>query len=417
MTKLTLSAEDLDAYLPEKATSKAFSRPRLEVKQRGLAWGRGVLERLDRDGVALEMEASDEHPTLRNQRRVQCQWVFFWRTGDARRAVETLLDQGRSVAELVQDPHPSTRHACLALCITSSRVEVGVLLHASARIDVDNLLARLGHADGSQSLVASIRALPEAFEASSRCGDASPPMGSGLGCSTATSDEIVAALRAAVSDDGPRHLWVGWTLSRQVVLDHAEVLGQNLEDAIVALGRVYQQIAWSRSNDFIDLSSRVEVARLARERNHAEASARTDRWRAQRDAEVEQSRGAGSRQAGSWQRGARAGNGSSPLGERGEPTLSRESSGVALRSDATRGAGQMSDRGIAAGVRVRVKTGPFADRVGVVSDVDSNRGARVMLGLLATRFALHDLEMVQGGRERPNFQSSHRRSGASRKAR
>lgn len=411
MTTLTLAAEDLDAYLPEKATSKAFSRPRLEVKQRGLAWGRRVLDRLERDGVALEMQASDEHPTVRNQQRVQCQWVFFWRTGDARRAVETLLDQGRSVAELVQDPHPSTRHACLALCITSSRVEVGVLLHVGAKVDVDNLLARLDDPEGSESLVSAIGALPEAFEISSRRGDPPCAVRAGLGCSSSTPEEIRSALRAAVADDPAGHLWIGWTLSREVVLDNAEVLGQDLQDAIVALGRIYEHVAWSRSNDYIDLSSRVEVARLARERNHVEAAARTDRWRARRDAEAEQSR-----EQGRWHRGARAG-GSAGRSERGESGHARDNGAAPLRSDATRGTTAPSERGITSGTKVRVMTGPFADRVGVVSDVDSKGGARVMLGLLATRFAVHDLEVVVDVRDRPALQSSHRRSGASRKVR
>ncbi len=61
------------------------------------------------------------------------------------------------------------------------------------------------------------------------------------------------------------------------------------------------------------------------------------------------------------------------------------------------------------GVKVRVLSGPFADKVGVVGDLDGRGGARVLLGLLATRLEVADLEPVVEGRDRPALQSSHRK--------
>jgi hypothetical protein len=53
--------------------------------------------------------------------------------------------------------------------------------------------------------------------------------------------------------------------------------------------------------------------------------------------------------------------------------------------------------------------GPFADKQGVVSEIDGRGGARVLLGLLSTRLDVVDLELVVEGRERPALHSSHRR--------
>ena len=49
---LNLNARDFDAYAAEKATSNAYSRPRLEVKQRALFWARAVVARLAVEGLA-----------------------------------------------------------------------------------------------------------------------------------------------------------------------------------------------------------------------------------------------------------------------------------------------------------------------------------------------------------------------------
>jgi hypothetical protein len=60
------------------------------------------------------------------------------------------------------------------------------------------------------------------------------------------------------------------------------------------------------------------------------------------------------------------------------------------------------------GSRVRVLGGPFAGRVGVISELDGKGGARVTLGLLSARVLLENLRPAREG-ERPNLRSSHRR--------
>jgi hypothetical protein len=63
---------------------------------------------------------------------------------------------------------------------------------------------------------------------------------------------------------------------------------------------------------------------------------------------------------------------------------------------------------LAVGAKVRVLGGPFAGRVGVISELDGRGGARVTLGLLSARVLLENLrparELV-----RPSLKSSHRR--------
>jgi KOW motif len=59
------------------------------------------------------------------------------------------------------------------------------------------------------------------------------------------------------------------------------------------------------------------------------------------------------------------------------------------------------------GAKVRVLGGPFAGRVGVISELDGKGGARVTLGLLSARVLLENLGLAAVF-TRPSLKSSHR---------
>lgn len=61
------------------------------------------------------------------------------------------------------------------------------------------------------------------------------------------------------------------------------------------------------------------------------------------------------------------------------------------------------------GSQVRVLGGAFEGKTGVVQELDGRGGARVMIGLLATRIEVRDLIVVSAGRGRPVLASSHRK--------
>lgn len=479
---LHLTARDFDAYAAEKATSKAYSRPRLEVKQRALAWTRGVVTRLAELGISVDVHGSDEHPSIRNKHRADCQWVFFWRDQAARDELDRLLDRGRSISEAIDDPSPYTRHAFLGLRLSEGEVEVCFAVHPDAKVDIDNLRARLatcpaeseGATDEGASplaaeLTGALRALPEQFSFGAVGGDR-------VACSAATSDAIAAMLRRAA--DGQVPLWIGWSVPRGTAIEHTDILDEQLEDALVALAPIYRLVAWSRENDHVALDRKLEGIEQERARAHAEIEAENERWRieqaAARERSMEQARARGDeRVEGSLParrptlatlfntgRGSASaapsttGRGSAsavpsrtsgpgraepmrsapkPAGEPAAPGARRPApSPVTEQADrqmtrrpapdpAPRPLGEPDApaRPVAAenakagvvekGSRVRVLSGPFGDKIGVISELDGRGGARVLLGLLATRLDLDDLELVLDGRERPSLPSSHRK--------
>jgi hypothetical protein len=451
---LNLTARDFDAYTAEKATSNAYSRPRLEVKQRALAWARGVVARLAALGIAVDVEGSDEHPSLRNKKRVDCQWVFFWRSPAARDELDRLLEAGRSIAEeldeavhdngaagrpagaLVPPPGPYTRHAFLALRIDAGAVDVCFAVPPRAKVDADNLRARL--ADGAEALTreltAALAALPEQFAIGVAPEDRVP-------ASSAAPEAIRAMIDRAAAGGLP--LWIGWSVGRDTAVAHADILDEQLEDAIIALAPIYRLVAWARDNDHIALDRRMESVVEERARAHAAAEAETERWRAEQ-AEARQRAAEQARERAVRDEDARRGastpprrpsldalfSGLPPRGARPpkaepqKPPRSRPAEPPAPPPRAPRPAAPSAEAPAAPpaspvqasataeiekGGKVRVLSGPFADKIGVVGELDGRGGARVLLGLLSTRLDLAELEPVVEGRERPAMQSSHRR--------
>ncbi len=283
-SSLALTDRDFDAYLPEKATSNAFTRPRLEVKQRALAWARSVTARLAEQGFGASVHATDEHPSLRNKRRVEAQWVFFWRDEAARDELDRLLERARSIADVIDDPSPYTRHAFLALRIDAGAIEVCFAVHPEAKVDIDNLRARLGAGAEhlAEELAKALQALPDQFEvrAGGESGEAMR-----LPCSAATPEQIAAVLDRCTNENVP--LWIGWRVPRATALAHAEIVDDQLEDAVLALFPVYRLIAWSRDNDRIGVEGEIEDRKAEQAKNHAEVVALDEKWKADQAAERE----------------------------------------------------------------------------------------------------------------------------------
>jgi hypothetical protein len=446
---LNLTARDFDAYTAEKATSKAYSRPRLEVKQRALAWARGVVARLAELGIAVDVHGSDEHPSLRNKNRVECQWVFFWRDPAARDELERLLDRGRSIADAIDDPSPYTRHAFLALRLDTRAVEVCFAVHPEAQVDVDNLRARLADGEGALAgeLMAALSALPDEFAIGVAGGDR-------LATHAATPETIRSMIERAAAGQVP--LWIGWSVTRETAIEHSTLLDEQLEDALVALAPIYRLVAWSRENDRIALDRRIETAEQERARAHAEAEAQTERWRAEqaeaRRRSLEQARprtvvgpqarshapprrpsldtlfsppspspkASPEREGGRERERERERERGGSLPQARPPAVAEPPREAADRAEGNpRPTAPSAPAVIEKGTRVRVLAGPFADKIGVVGELDGRGGARVLLGLLSTRLDVTALEPAVEGRERPALQSSHRRPQppAPRKAR
>jgi hypothetical protein len=430
---LRLTNADFDAYLPERATSNAFTRPRLELKQRMLAWAKGVVARLAELGVHVEVAASDEHPSLRNGRRVDYQRVFFWRDASGRAQIEKLIDRKKSLSAAIGDPAPHQSHAFLALRIDAKQLEVGVEVHPDAWVDTRNLRARLADPALTLELTSALEALPEQFAVgvadggssagqSGQAGRGAPEIPDRIEAQKVTSETVRTLLDRGEREG--RSLWIGWSVPRDVVITHSAVLGDQLEDAALALGPIYKLIAWAPDNDVIVLGREVESAKLDRARAHDEAERERSAWEARRardrDSEGRKRRELPPTESAdvpsvSDRSDRKRRHEAEPAREAAKPAKRDKRAEIVkppLRS-LSRRAPRVTEvdpsAPIEKGTRVQVLAGPFVGKIGVVQELDGKGAARVMLGLLAARLEVKNLIASAEGKDRPALATSHRK--------
>ncbi len=307
-------------------------------------------------------------------------------------------------------PEPGKR-ARLALSITPVHIEVALQVPPNA---LDGLRWHLATPERSLELITALESLPEQFTVglAERAEAQAGKERARVPASSVASDEIRGLLEGAVRE--PATIWLGWVVPRALAIAHADLLDEQLEDALVALACVFAMVA-SRPAERPPLVRPAAAAeRERRERAGAEddggrrAMRRVARRR-DHDRDRERVRD-GVRDRG-LERGlaieaARADR------DVGSPPFPALSTIAAIRAGAPRRAVMASLAArvpLRKGARVRVLDGPFTGKTGVVQDIDGKGGARVMLGLLAIRLDVKDLARCVDGRDRPVLSSSHRK--------
>jgi hypothetical protein len=265
----------------------------------------------------------------------------------------------------------------LALTLGADHVEVALEVPPG---DLSRARARLEDPKRALALVAAIEALPEQFE----LGASGEPLR--VPASRTSANDLRALLDRA--DRELRCVWLGWSLARAVAVEHAAVLDEQLEDAIVALGSVLVLFGHPTGTAVQD------APRVRRHHRRDEEPRSTGRRPRARDREPEPEREVEVDPESAGER-------DSIVPRLLRPALARPPLRATVRRPTV--------VAIEKGARVRVLEGPFAGKVGVVQEVDGKGGARVMLGLLAVRVDVKDLGGFEQGRERLRLGSSHRK--------
>jgi transcription antitermination factor NusG len=438
---LALSSADFDAFLEptvppprggQGGRAASFARgadgstpaaQRRALRERIELWARGIVPRLEQLGLSIEVVVPDEvdqHLSSRAPRAI-AQRVIFVR------------DQfGRSgVPRTEPDGDPLRAHAYLALTIDSVHVEVSLEVCPEAEADVKNLRARLADPPRLLELSTLFETLPQEF-AIGVIGVPSFPS-----AENASADDVRALLDD--SQRSRRALWVGWSVKREVALAHSSELDEQLADALVVLAHAYKLVAWATDNDLIG-AGRRGAWRAGRARNEERRERGREERRKRRNVRKKPVRIEGTRREREDARrlltvAEREGGPASRAGTRAAGQAADEG---AQADAAEKGRGEGQGRGVPArrpmlqtmmrargarpalstevdpkipiekGTRVRVLAGAFANKVGIVQELDSKGRARVRLGLLAATLDLKDIVASTEG-TRPMLASSHRR--------
>jgi hypothetical protein len=308
--------------------------------------------------------------------------------------------------------------AALVLGIGAGGVRAGLELTPAHVRRVD---ARLSDAAHALSLSAALEALPEQFVV--QLGEDDAP----LQAPHLSMDDLRRRFAGGVTAGRP--LWIGWSVARDLALEHAALLDEQLEDALAALAGVYELLAGDADGEAGDKSRGSRESHLRKGGNaavHLRAKHRGGHETAGREEERERrpsSSTSPNRRANARAREERRDLEADADGEL-ESDVPTDASSRAAKSDDMKAApramfrrrtlraiGSKNDSSlpIERGSRVRVLEGPFSGKIGVVQELDGKGGARVMLGLLAVRLEVKNLTTHAQGRYRPVLSSSHRK--------
>ena len=251
---------DFAAYEPRKWKSNVFNRERLEVKQKLLALVEGA-GLTGGDGAPLALEASVEHPALWNHKQVEAQHVYFSRNEGARKELDAIINRGKSLASIIDDPTPQRNHVFLAVSIANEALEVSCRLHPDAKVDRENLERKCEDHFERERLLRLVGQLDER----SRVG-VTPQ----LVPVRELADEKLGEILRALSQPAPamqlpgapqRLLYIGRAIPRDEVLAAGSSIVETTRSSLAALLEVYRFIAWSRDNDFLSMRDQLQKER------------------------------------------------------------------------------------------------------------------------------------------------------------
>ena len=261
------TAADFDAYQPKKWKSNVFNRERLEVKQKLVALGRALEGAMvGPDGSPLAAEPSVEHPALWNHKQVEAQHLFFWRNEGARKELDAIIDRGKSIASMIDDPTPQRNHLFLAVTLSEQAIELSLKLHPDARVDRDNLERKCEDHFEREKLVHLMRGLGEGF----RVGITPEPMpvdaldGDKLQALLAQLGKGAGAPTPLTLSPPQRLFYVGRAIGRDDAIAAGAALVDEARAGLTALLPIYRFVAWSRDNDFVSIRETLQKEKQQR---------------------------------------------------------------------------------------------------------------------------------------------------------
>ncbi len=241
--------KDFDAFSESKWKSNAFNLERLEVKLKLSSLGKIIEEQLGEKLSSLEMDISEERPSIFNQHKVSHLTLFFYRDLAARKQVGSLLDKSRSIADNVMDAAPYHRHISLCVRVGQGGVECGMFIHKNSWLDWKNALERCKTYGETDRLAAILADLDSSTVDST---------GEGLTEESRPVSEIDVASFISGLESADPYTVVGNVFARDDDLVHQAGFAQKLIDVFRSLLPLFRFIAWSRENDFHDLKDAIK---------------------------------------------------------------------------------------------------------------------------------------------------------------
>jgi transcription antitermination factor NusG len=254
-----LTADAFATYAPEKWSSNVHNLARMRVKDAVVGLCERVQAALAAELADLERAASDEMPNLANQKKVDAQWVFWFRDAAARSALGTFLEHIKLDQSALLNIAPQDKHAALAVVLRQSQLWVGLYLGAGATVDRRNIVAKLQKGWERERLLDVLKTLP--------AGGQVGVIGKLQDVTEATLTQLEDQAAALDQSDEPWQL--GYALEPATATAAGEGLVSQVADRVRALVPVYRFLAWTRDNDQIEAQKQLQEEKKEKRRQAA----------------------------------------------------------------------------------------------------------------------------------------------------
>jgi len=244
-----------DAFEPRKWSSNIFNMERMEVRARLRALG-SLLEPVLTATRPMQWDVTPHMPNIFNAKSVREMVLYFTRTDAEKKAISPLLDKRISLPDQISDAGEHHRHVTLGVRVCQTGMDVGLMMHSTAWLDVMNLLNRCRESFELSKFVGHLQGLPEGVTFRITPKDEVP-----VGQITV---EHLHKLENAVLNE-QFLIVIGRHFDRTDAVVRDAPFVQTCRQLLGALLPVWEFIAWRSVSDYLDVAKDAKRAKVAAE--------------------------------------------------------------------------------------------------------------------------------------------------------
>lgn len=255
-------------YAPDKASSNVHNLPRMRNKDTMVALCDAATAELNPLLEGLSRAASDEVPNILNQKKVDAQWIYWYRDAAARASLASFLEKTPLDQAAIFNIAPQDKHVTLAVILRETELWIGLHLAVGAVVDRRNLATKLAQSWERERALELFQALPEGTHVG---------LEGNLHDAHALTLESLAALgEQLTTSDKAFH--VGHAITTDAAVEKGTELVAHVHHWLKATAPVYRFCAWTRDNDLIEAGKQIQEEK-AQKRRQATAFHPGDRVR------------------------------------------------------------------------------------------------------------------------------------------
>lgn len=255
-------------YTPEKWSSMVHNLPRMRNKDAMLALCEAASAGLETELAGLSRASSDEIPSIVNQKRVEAQWVYWYRDAAARQSLASFLEKTPLDQANIFNIAPQDKHVTLAVVMRLTELWIGLRVAAGAVVDRRNLASKLANSWEREHFLSLLQDMPDGAIMGFEDGE--------IPCAEVTLEHLVTLSEALNTSDK------AWVVGSRIDVAEAVQLSAELVDDVRrwlgALTPLYRFTAWTQDNDLIEANKQIQEEK-AQKRRQATAFNKGDRVR------------------------------------------------------------------------------------------------------------------------------------------